>query len=302
MIFVTRTLPPPARLDLLQATSAASLELAAIKLGLDANGHPAAETSFSAYSHLTVRDALRDMFHNKCAYCESLIAGSQDTDIEHFRPKGRVTEAEGLGISHPGYWWLAMDWSNLVLSCVHCNQIRRQILMHPGMTEEEIVAAIDAENTVLAGKLDSFPTEDNQWITDHTADTASEKPLLLDPTARNPEEHLEWVLGGTISTVKARDRSLAGETSIRTYALNRRRLTEDRMTRLLILRLMGNKVIALVNRATAEPNDHVAAVLKEMAAAQVQILKAHCTDDQPYAAMSREYVNDLTAQIASIMP
>ncbi|WP_155983455.1 hypothetical protein [Nitratireductor aquibiodomus] len=52
-----------------------------------ANGETVKSDDFSAYGSRAVREALREMFHGKCAYCESKIAGSQDTDVEHYRPR-----------------------------------------------------------------------------------------------------------------------------------------------------------------------------------------------------------------------
>ena len=64
---------------------------------------------FRAYRARAVREQLDKMFHEKCAYCESIYGGTQPCDIEHFRPKGAV-DIEGKR-SKPGYYWLAADWS-----------------------------------------------------------------------------------------------------------------------------------------------------------------------------------------------
>ena len=58
-------------------------------------------------SHRQIRDALEEMFHSKCAYCEHKIA----TQIEHYRPKSEFPE-------------LAFTWSNLLLACPDCNGIK----------------------------------------------------------------------------------------------------------------------------------------------------------------------------------
>lgn len=56
-----------------------------------------------------VRGVLLAMQGHVCAYCSSELmqAGS---DVEHFRPK------------QAGYWWLAYDFQNYLLSCKPCNQ------------------------------------------------------------------------------------------------------------------------------------------------------------------------------------
>lgn len=299
MIRVDRVGPVPPRLDLSDEMSVASIERKRIIAGL-VGGSPAEDTKFDAYSHDTVRDALQNLFHNKCAYCESKIAGSQDTDIEHYRPKGRVTDALKSGVAHPGYWWLAMDWTNLVLACTHCNQRRRQLIYKPGMTEEEIVAVIEANRTITVGKLDAFPTANSIWVTDYTKDVATEQPLLIDPTKIDPDLHLDWVVDESLSTVRARGGSQVGQTSIDIYALNRRRLTEDRMSKLYLLQIAGNRALQALNAALNEPNDAAAAALESAALERLDDLRLHCAPDQPYAGMARAYVAHLAARISAI--
>jgi uncharacterized protein (TIGR02646 family) len=62
------------------------------------------------YKHPEIRTALEQLFHEKCAYCESLITHVTWTHIEHFRPKA---------VSR--YRRYAFTWSNLLLSCTKCN-------------------------------------------------------------------------------------------------------------------------------------------------------------------------------------
>jgi hypothetical protein len=76
---------------------------------------------------------LEHHFNKRCAYCQVSLE-RHDSDAEHFRPKGRVrvrnaddvlVEVEvSVGIrseSHPGYFWLAYTWQNLVPCCSECN-------------------------------------------------------------------------------------------------------------------------------------------------------------------------------------
>ena len=73
-------------------------------------------------------------FHGKCAYCEQVVTGDQHGDVEHYRPKGAVTDAENQTVyvvvdgqhrAHPGYYWLAYDWKNLLPACIRCNQLSK---------------------------------------------------------------------------------------------------------------------------------------------------------------------------------
>ncbi|MFX1554713.1 MAG: hypothetical protein ACFFBV_12360, partial [Promethearchaeota archaeon] len=71
-------------------------------------------------------------FGGKCAYCETQIVSDQYGDMEHYRPKNAVTDENGeeikkegengQTITHPGYYWLAYDWQNLLLTCEMCNR------------------------------------------------------------------------------------------------------------------------------------------------------------------------------------
>ncbi|HWO33074.1 MAG TPA: hypothetical protein VNO32_30120, partial [Candidatus Acidoferrum sp.] len=102
------------------------------KLDLEAR-HKAINARSSVWR--SAEQALRLASHGKCWYCESSQDRS-DKPVDHFRPKNKVFEAEG----HPGYWWLAFDWTNYRYSCTYCNSKRRDI---EGRTE--------------GGKHDHFP-------------------------------------------------------------------------------------------------------------------------------------------------
>ena len=43
-------------------------------------------------------------------------------DVEHFRPKSAVLDDP----LHGGYWWLAYDFQNYLLSCSLCNRVRKK--------------------------------------------------------------------------------------------------------------------------------------------------------------------------------
>jgi hypothetical protein len=82
---------------------------------------------------------LKNVFHDKCAYCEREISGYYG-DAEHYRPKAAVKFRNPNGdfevpvweipgqtpttSKHPGYFWLAYHWRNLVPACVWCNSRR----------------------------------------------------------------------------------------------------------------------------------------------------------------------------------
>lgn len=109
--------------------------------------------------------ALRQEFENisfgKCWYVECKNTGT-DEDIDHFRPKLGVKEDEG----HPGYYWLAFDWTNLRLSCHRANRLRT-----------------NPETGETGGKAEHFPLINPEARARGPEDDwRQEIPALLDPT------------------------------------------------------------------------------------------------------------------------
>jgi hypothetical protein len=106
-----------------------------------------------------LKQAMIDVSHGKCWYCEANVTQRGDVPIDHFRPKNSVAEDK----THDGYWWLACDWNNYRYACTYCNSRRNA-----------------GETT--GGKQDQFPL----WEEKHRArppafSTDGELPLLLDP-------------------------------------------------------------------------------------------------------------------------
>ena len=76
----------------------------------EASTDSARQNAQGKYQHVDIKNGLVDMFHGKCAYCESAITHIDYGHIEHFKPK-----------SKPAYYELAVDWDNLLLACGRCN-------------------------------------------------------------------------------------------------------------------------------------------------------------------------------------
>ena len=167
------------------------------------------QASGSVYARDDCRAALEALFHWKCAYCERPLP--EQWDVEHYRPKGRVAERAG----HPGYYWLAYAWENLLPSCTHCNQRRK---------DKPIWG--DLNMKASGGKLDQFPLEDeSSRAMAHTDDVAQEKPLLLNPCEDDPEQFLGYDPAGQVFAVSSGDR---GGATIDICHLKRRRLARPR--------------------------------------------------------------------------
>jgi hypothetical protein len=150
---------------------------------------------------------------NKCVYCEQVIVGlSQPGDIEHFRPKKAVLEDNGRGArrvvnglneTHPGYFWLAYEWNNLLLACKTCNS-----------------RGTNAEGKVV-GKGNYFPIAGTRgW---EPGEEANEMPLLLNPLVDDPEKH--FIIDGTGILTGVTER---GKKCVELLDLNRDALVDAR--------------------------------------------------------------------------
>ncbi|WP_157560061.1 hypothetical protein U8527_13005 [Kordia algicida OT-1] len=168
---------------------------------------------FKVYSNPTVKEALIKMSIGKCAYCESDILVTYVGDIEHFRPKGEIEELKATGNSKPGYYWLAANWDNLLLSCRNCNQKSKQR-----------TASDDRLNSL--GKMNQFPLFDETKRARSPEDNFQEEEkvrLLLNPCIEDPEEYFKYnINSGVIQPKKQEEfpkqRALA---SVKVFGLQR---------------------------------------------------------------------------------
>jgi hypothetical protein len=212
------------------------------------NGMLADETGthmISAALYKRQRVRLLAATHGKCAYCEIRLApGQRKGDVEHYRPKGRARGIDGKVVkirrngalvSHPGYYWLAYDYMNLLPACSACNR-----------------RAIDASSSMLTGKSDIFPTLDGRWAS-RPEEITSEQPALLNPwmAADDPAEHLLFdPKTGLVIGLTER-----GKITIDVLGLNRDGLPEQRKQACITLRmaLTTGTSDAVRGRSDAEP-------------------------------------------------
>jgi len=167
-------------------------------------------------------------FAGKCAYCETYLRDFQNGDLDHYRPKAGVTDEqdrpvivtiEGRSFPHPGYYWLAYDWQNLLPSCVSCNR--------PTVVEGEKL-----------GKHNRFPVRGS--YAENEDEIGDEEPLLIHPVQEDPDDHLECD-GETGTMIPTSDR---GEMTVRIFGLNRRgRLIEERRKAALHTKALLMRVI-----------------------------------------------------------
>ena len=300
MIEVKRNSLAPQVLNLDDERSRASRELKKASLYFNNLPNDDKKPKFSVYSHKSVKGLLEEETHGKCVYCECEVSAGSDGDVEHYRPKGSVAEEKDNDPSHPGYWWLAMDWSNLVLSCQHCNQIRKHILYFPGMTEADLIDLIRKNKTISAGKLDSFPVKPNTRAF-NKSEIQDEVPLLINPIIENPDEHIEWVFTNDLPMPVPKNNSELGVASIAAYALYRSKLSKRRKIIFIRLKILRQRVIECINKIENENDDHELGKLWGILEASMDALKDRGDDSEPYAGMARAYFNLVESEVSSLL-
>ncbi len=153
---------------------------------------------------------LSGLSHHKCWYCETREIRS-DYEVDHFRPKAKVSECP----RHSGYWWLALDPSNMRLSCRFCNQRR-----------------VGVETS--GGKADHFPVRDESCrALGPSDDLDAEQHVLLDPTRALDASLLTFGLDGKASANPDRCPPgsfdlLRAEKSVELFHLNHEKLVDAR--------------------------------------------------------------------------
>jgi 5-methylcytosine-specific restriction endonuclease McrA len=172
---------------------------------------------FNEKLYKRMRKEIYEAFHGKCAYCERKFILDQSGDIDHFRPKGAVTNEQdqpvmipGPGSTpnpHPGYYWLAYRWENLLPTCAKCNRPAK------------------LESGKLVGKSTRFPVQGQHvW---EPGKEAQESPLFVHPVFDNPTDHLRL----EVSTGVIFAKTPRGELTIDLLDLNREGLPEERCKR-----------------------------------------------------------------------
>jgi len=151
------------------------------------------------YRSNSVKKALNTIYNGKCAFCDHKPIGSP-AQVEHYRPKNGVK-----GETHTGYYWLAYEWSNLLLACGNCNASKG--------TNFSIINDANRVNTPSIMQNGSINEVDN-FIKNSLL--SSETPLLINPEIDDPSKHLAYAPSGEVFHLSPR-----GEESKVKYNLNR---------------------------------------------------------------------------------
>ena len=116
------------------------------------------------YMHSSVKDRLKSIYHNKCAYCEVKLKSrpKEEGRVDHYRPVKL-------------YPWLENEWSNLLWACIRCN------------------AAVGASFPIEG--IRSKEPEGFAKLEENRADSKhllGEIPSLLNPELDIPEKHFSF--------------------------------------------------------------------------------------------------------------
>ncbi|WP_255156960.1 hypothetical protein [Ferruginibacter sp. HRS2-29] len=175
---------------------------------------------------------------------------------------------------NPGYYWLANDWDNLLLSCQHCNQNRQHKLY---------------DETVLKnyGKADQFPLSDeNMRVHAHTHPLTEEEKhrLLINPCIEDPEKHFKYEKkeGVILSDTEM------GKKSIEVYALKRPLLVQQRKKILILLFSQMSRVLRELERLNKENTTGQQQIFDD----EFDQLLTFGEKEAPYAGMSRYFIKE----------
>jgi uncharacterized protein (TIGR02646 family) len=214
------------------------------RVHIDAFNRGERKFSFDAkiYGHKTVKEALIKAQHGKCFLCESKITHISHGDVEHFRPKAAYRQSASDTL-HTGYYWLAYEWSNLFLACQLCNQVFKKNL---------------------------FPLSNpTARATSHKKSLNKEKPLYLDPSVDDPEQHISFRREVPFPVGS----SARGKATITDLGLERLKLNERRLEHYERLRVLYK--VAQMNPPIPQSTD-----------AKTLLYRA-TLDSAEYASMSR---------------
>jgi hypothetical protein len=264
---------------------------------------------FAVYKAAEVKTRLEDLFYGKCAYCETPYAPTAPVDVEHYRPKGAVEGDD----AHPGYWWLAMVWENLLPSCIDCNRRRKQVTP----TGDPSLAVLDEQSRTLSGsrvlqsgKKDAFPITGTR-ATGEGADLTAEGPLLLNPCEDDPDVHLAYYLRAANPVAlllpkhdpEAGTVSVRASTSIQVYGLNRLGLVQERTRILRQLQFLEVLIIELAklaeDLAAGATGPAVPAAIRSLEFLQDQLLsemRKMAAPTAPYSAMVRAWTREFATR------
>ncbi|WP_339814201.1 hypothetical protein [uncultured Imperialibacter sp.] len=221
-----------------------------------------------------VRDLLKQIYHNKCVYCESI---EFKPEIEHYRPKKSVTGVN----THPGYYWLCYEWTNLMPSCRYCNTEGGKGNKFPVMGHRVNLPIFDR------GSLEKASCRaDSQYL-------LGERPYLLHPDIDTPENCFSFDNKGKIKGIDLTER---GSKTISICNLNRDNLKYRRQS-------IVDRIVVRINDAFSvyfmidQSEPHLNAALQQV----FQEMKDNCNPEKPFSLLSIFAFNNFGIVVAPLL-
>lgn len=205
------------------------------------------------YGSPSVKQMLIRAHHNKCCYCEQVFGAPRDLAVEHFRPKSGARQARiGKEKYHPGYYWLAYDWENLLLSCHECNSTYKDIL---------------------------FPlVNPKRRARSHGNDISLERPLFVHPVLQDPRDHIRF------HDESPRHLTEIGRITIEEIGLSRPALREARLKELKRLKFFRKVIL----EARKHPRDQS---LQDLAIEARELLIEAIRPEAEFSSMAQDFLD-----------
>jgi len=121
----------------------------------------------------------------KCNYCESQVEHVVKLQVEHYRPKAKVEVGENDHVETLGYFWLGLEWTNLLLSCPKCNGKDAKGNKFPirGVRAQPHSPIIVSNRILTLVRTNCYA---------NSTHLQREIPILLNPEIDNPENFLTF--------------------------------------------------------------------------------------------------------------
>lgn len=129
-------------------------------------GRETLKADSKVYGSKAVKDRLKAAHSRKCAYCEEFLPPKvAHGHVEHFRPVAFSQQRSKGTKFQPGYYWLAYNWDNFLLSCHFCNSVKKKNLLP---------LIIPGARVRVRGSV------------------AGERPTFVKPDVEDPLVHIDW--------------------------------------------------------------------------------------------------------------
>lgn len=123
-----------------------------------------------------IKPVYMELQFDKCVYCEFPLGGRSTQDVEHYRPKSKIsawprkpTYGYATGDARTdGYYWLAYDPQNYAASCKDCNSALKRdcfpIAAARGDLSKNVVALNKAEKPFLLFPFGDWGDDPSKYL------------------------------------------------------------------------------------------------------------------------------------------